>query len=97
VHRRVPNGSTDGVAGKTSGGSTQIDTTLRAELLRLEIEDQKGREDVGALLERNDTAALFRFMRADSARTNTRDRTVSTMLREMCSGYFRRLMSEREI
>jgi hypothetical protein len=39
----------------------QIDTTLRAEPLRLEIEDQKGREDVGALLERNDTAALFRL------------------------------------
>jgi hypothetical protein len=48
---------------------TQIDTTLRAELLSLEVEDQKGREDVGALVARNDTAALFRFMRADSART----------------------------
>ena len=48
---------------------TQIDTALRAELLRLEVEDQKGRKDIAALVARNDTAVLFRFMRADSART----------------------------
>jgi hypothetical protein len=46
-----------------------IDTTLRAELVRLGAEDQEGREDIGALVTRNDTALLFRFMRADSART----------------------------
>jgi hypothetical protein len=45
------------------------DATLRAELLRLEVDDQKGREDIAALVARNDTAVLFRFMRADSART----------------------------
>ena len=47
----------------------QIDTTLRAELLRLGAEDQVGREDIGALAAKNDTASLFRMLRADSART----------------------------
>ena len=49
--------------------SRPVDTTLRAELLRLEIADQKDREDISAVIARNDTAVLFRFMRADSART----------------------------
>jgi hypothetical protein len=48
---------------------TSIDTTLRAELLRLEVEDQEGRGDIAALVASKDTALLFRFMRADSART----------------------------
>jgi hypothetical protein len=56
-------------ATETQAPRTQIDTTLRAELLRLGAEDQVGREDIGALVARNDTALLFRFMRADSART----------------------------
>jgi hypothetical protein len=54
---------------ETQAPRIQIDTTLRAELLRLEVEDQKGREDIAAMIARNDTAVLFRFMRADSART----------------------------
>jgi hypothetical protein len=56
-------------ATETKAPRTQIDTTLRAELLRLGAEDQVGREDIGALVARKDTALLFRFMRADSART----------------------------
>jgi hypothetical protein len=48
---------------------TPSDTSLRAELIRLEVEDQKGREDIAPFVARNDTAVLFRFMRADSART----------------------------
>jgi hypothetical protein len=47
----------------------QVDSTLRAELLRLEVQDQEGRGDVAALVASKDTALLFRFMRADSART----------------------------
>jgi hypothetical protein len=46
-----------------------IDASLRAELLRLEVEDQEGRGDIAALVSSNDTALLFRFMKADSART----------------------------
>jgi hypothetical protein len=56
-------------ATETQAPRAQLDTTLRAELLRLGAEDQVGREDIGALVARNDTALLFRFMRADSART----------------------------
>jgi hypothetical protein len=54
---------------QTAQASLAIDTALRAELLRLELDDQKGREDMAASVARNDTAVLFRFMRADSART----------------------------
>ena len=60
-----------GHATQTNAGISTpvIDATLQAELLRLEVEDQKGREDIAAIVARNDTAVLFRFMRADSART----------------------------
>ena len=54
---------------QTIQANLAIDTALRAELVRLEVDDQKGREDIAALVARNDTAVLFRFMRADSART----------------------------
>ena len=54
---------------ETSIPRTQIDTVLRAELLRLGAEDQEGRGDVAALVTRNDTASLFRMLKADSART----------------------------
>jgi hypothetical protein len=53
----------------TQAPITATDTKLRAELLRLEVEDQEGREDIAALVARNDTALLFRFMKADSVRT----------------------------
>jgi hypothetical protein len=55
-----------------------IDTTLRAELLRLGVEDQVGREDIATLVARNDTTVLFRFMRADSARTLRLKEIVAT-------------------
>jgi hypothetical protein len=54
---------------ETQTSRTQLDTSLRAELLRLGAQDQEGREDIPAVVARGDTATLFRFMKADSART----------------------------
>jgi hypothetical protein len=50
-------------------GAPARDSALRNELLRLAIEDQNGRQDLMTAIARNDTATLFRSMRADSAHT----------------------------
>jgi hypothetical protein len=43
---------------QTAQASIAIDTSLRAELLHLELDDQKGREDIAASVARNDTAVF---------------------------------------
>ena len=55
--------------------STGIDSTLRAELLRLGEADQAEREGFSSAVANQDTALLFRMMRGDSART-TRLRAI---------------------
>jgi len=59
----------DSAPRSASAMQSASDTTLRNELLRLGEDDQKDREDLMVAVARNDTATLFRFMRADTAHT----------------------------
>lgn len=70
-------GTTVAAAGDTTSPPVR-DTLLRNELLRLAAEDQNGREGLMTAVARNDTATLFRFMRADSAHTRRLQQIVAS-------------------
>lgn len=59
----------DTMTDRREGTRRGIDSTLRAELIRLAQEDQQGREAIPRAIAENDTAFLKRMIAGDSART----------------------------